>query len=123
MTLDLTGEYLYNRLLNKDNKYTYGKRIMWTPDFVCSLTTTFNLELVKLCVSASYTGLRYTSNLNLYYLDPYVLLDVCLEAAEISGKFTPYFKINNLLNWQYQAVEGYPMPGISITIGARFDFF
>lgn len=123
MTLDLSGEYLYNRLLDKSNQYTYGKRIMWTPDFTCSLTLGWNLEFAKIRLSAQYTGYRYTSNMNLYWLDPYLLINLSLEAPQISGKFTPFVKIDNLLNWQYQAVEGYPMPGASLTIGARYNFF
>ena len=120
--LDLNGEYLYNRLLDKENKYTYGKRIMWTPDLVCNLTSTLNFELVKISLSATYTGRRYTDNMNLYYLKPYVLMNLAVEAAPIKDRFTPYLKVDNLLNWQYQSVEGYPMPGISLTIGARYIF-
>nr|MCR4580288.1 TonB-dependent receptor [Treponema sp.] len=120
--LTLNGEYLYNRLLDKSNRYTYGKRIMWTPDFTCTLILDFNFELAKLSLSAEYTGLRYTSNMNIYYLDPYLLLNLSAEGATIKGRFTPYLKIDNALNWQYQAVDGYPMPGISLTVGARFNF-
>ena len=120
-TLALNGEYLYNCLLDKDNKYTYGKRIMWTPDFVCNLTSTWNFELAKISVSASYTGRRYTDNMNLYYLNPYVLVNLAAETAPIKERFTPYVKVDNLLNWQYQSVEGYSMPGISLTLGGRYS--
>ena len=121
-TLDLNGEYLYNRLLDKENKYTYGKRIMWTPDFVCNLTNTLNFELAKISLSATYTGRRYTDNMNLYYLKPYVLMNLAIETASIKNRVTPYLKADNLLNWQYQSVEGYSMPGISLTLGARVRF-
>jgi len=126
--LDLTGEYLYNRLLDKSNKYTYGKRIMWTPDLVFTLVSSFNFELAKINLSAQYTGRRYTSNLNIYYLEAYLLVNLAVEASEISSPFsrlgfTPYLKIDNLLNWQYQSVEGYPMPGISLTLGAKVKFY
>ena len=123
LVVSLNGEYLYNRLLDKSNKYTYGKRIMWTPDFVFNLTCDFNFDLAKFSLSASYTGLRYTSNMNIYYLEPYLLLNASAEGATINGKFTPYLKAENLLNWQYQAVDGYPMPGISLTLGAKYKFF
>ena len=122
-TLALNGEYLYNRLLDKENEYTYGKQIMWTPDFVCNFSTSLNFEFVKLSLSATYTGRRYTDNMNLYYLKPYVLVNFCAEGAGVGGYFTPFLKIDNLLNWQYQSVEGYSMPGISLTVGGRFKFF
>ena len=120
--IDVNGEYLYNRLLDESNQFTYGKRIMWTPDFVCSTVFGFNFEVGKIRLSAEYTGRRYTSNLNLYSLEPYVLVNLAAEGAQILGKLVPYIKLDNLLNWQYQAVDGYPMPGISLTIGGRFSF-
>ena len=122
-TLDVNGAYLYNRLLDKTNEYTYGKRIMWTPDFVCTIVSGWNFEYAKLSLSASYTGRRYTSNMNIYYLNPYVLVGFTAEGCEIRGKFTPYLKMDNLLNWQYQSVDGYSMPGISLTAGAKYQFF
>ncbi len=121
-TFDINGEYLYNRLLDKSNQLTYGKRIMWTPDFVCTIAMGLNFELVKLKLTCSYSGRRYTSNLNAYYLKPYLLLDFSAEGSEIAGHFTPYLKLENLLNWQYQAVDGYSMPGISLKLGGRVSF-
>ena len=122
-TVDVNGEYLYNRLLDEDNKLTYGKRIMWTPDFVCSAATSLTFELTKITISAAYTGKRYTDNMNLYFLKPYVLMALTVEGAPIRQKFVPYMKLDNLLNWHYQSVEGYTMPGISLTLGARYSFF
>ena len=122
LTFDLNGEYLYNYLLNAEEELSYGNRIMWTPDFVCSANLGLNLDFASFILSASYTGKRYNSNLNISYLKPYVLINLVAEAAEIAGHFTPYVKLDNSLNWQYQAVEGYPIPGISLTIEARYIF-
>ena len=122
-TIDLNGEYLYNRLLDKSKELTYGKRIMWTPDFVCGLTTALNFELARISLSASYTGRRYTDNMNLYSLAPYLLVNLAVTGPEVRGKFQPYAKLDNLLNWQYQSVEGYSMPGISLSVGGRYSFF
>lgn len=121
-TLDVNGEYLYNRLLDKDSPLTYGKQIMWTPDFVCSVTNTLNFELLRILITATYTGRRYLDNFNLYYLKPYILVNLSVEGTPIKGRFTPYLKIDNLLNWQYQSIENFAMPGISLTIGARYCF-
>lgn len=122
LTFELNGEYLYNELLTAEEELSYGNRIMWTPDFVCSAFLGLNFDFASFMLSASYTGRRYNSNLNIGYLKPYFLVNLSAEGAEIGGHFTPYLKIDNALNWQYQAVEGYPMPGISLTIGARYIF-
>ena len=96
---------------------------MWTPDFVCSAVFALNFELAKIRLSAEYTGIRYKDNTNLYFLKPYVLLNLAAEGTPIKGKFTPFLKLDNLLNWNYQTIEDFPMPGISLTIGARYKFF
>ena len=118
LNVELQGEYLYTRLLDKNNEQTYGKKIMWTPDFTASLNTTVCLEYFRFIINANYTGKRYISNMNLSYLKPYVLLNI---SAEFTGAqhLNPYISINNLLNTKYQAVENYPMPGISLTIGLK----
>ncbi len=122
-TLDINGEYLYTRLLDQSNKLTYGKQIMWTPDFTCTVVNSLNFELAKISLTAAFTGRRYTSNLNVKYLEPYLLVGLAAEGAAIRGKFTPWLKLDNLLNWQYQSVESYTMPGISFSVGGRYSFF
>lgn len=121
--IEINGEYLYNRLLDESSPYTYGKRIMWTPDFVCSMVCGLNFELAKIRLSAEYTGLRYKDNMNCYFLKPYLLVNLAVEGAPIKGKFAPFLKLDNLLNWNYQTIEDFPMPGISLTVGARYKFF
>ena len=82
-----------------------------------------NFELAKIRLSAEYTGNRYTENMNLYKLNPYLLVNLAAEGAPIKGKFIPFLKLDNLLNWNYTAIDEYPMPGISLTVGARYKFF
>ena len=122
-SLALNGEYLYNRLLDKASKYTYGKQIMWTPDFVCNLSTALHFDLADISLSATYTGRRYTDNMNLYYLKPYVLVNLSAQGSPIHEKIVPYLKVDNLLNWEYQSVEGFAMPGISLTLGCKYTVF
>lgn len=120
LTISFNGEYLYTRLLDSSSELTYGKKIMWTPDFVASLKLQGNFEFCSLSIDANYVGIRYKTNLNLGYLPPYVLLNLTGEVLNLKY-FTPYFKAENLLNWQYHSVDGYPMPGISLTIGCKVD--
>lgn len=114
-------EYLYNALLNKKNYGTYGKRIMWTPDLVASGSIKINFWGIFLTVEGNYMGKRYVSNLNIDYMDPYFLLNACLEIKKTAW-FVPYIRADNLLNWQYESVENYPMPGFSLTLGIHSSF-
>jgi len=111
-----SGEYLYNRLLNKNDPYTYGKRIMWTPDFVASLVIRLNLEKWQASLETSYMGKRYISNLNISYMKPYVLMNAS-ASFKANEWLTPYVRIENLLFQDYEAVENYPMPLTSVTLG------
>lgn len=121
--LKLNGEYLYNRLLDKSNSLTYGKKIMWTPDFTAGFSANYNNDVFSLIVEGNYVGKRYTSNLNVYFMEPYCLVNVCGE-IKCWNNVVPYVRLDNIFNTKYQAVENYPMPGFSITLGAklRFDY-
>lgn len=120
LTLNLNVEYLYNQLLDSSNKLTYKKRIMWTPDFTAAFSASFAFDFLNWNLEANYVGKRYTSNLNLYSMDPYVLLNTSLEFLKIQN-CTPYLRVDNILNTDYEAAENYPMPGISLTIGTRLE--
>lgn len=114
-------EYLYTELLDKNNKYEYGKRIMWTPDFTASLVVIGKLPFVNCVLECNYIGKRYTDNMNLFSLNPYFLMNLSAEYTCFEH-VTPYLRFENLLNQDYEAVENYPMPGISITMGAKLSF-
>jgi len=92
---------------------------MWTPDLTAAISTRFAFEYFTWSIDANYTGSRYTSNLNLYELEPYVLLNSSLEFTKIAW-CTPYLRGENLLNTDYESAENYPMPGISLTVGIKF---
>ena len=113
-----SGEYLYNELLDKSNALTYKKRIMWTPDFTGSLQIQFNLKKLDFSATAQYTGKRYKSNMNISFLEPYTLVNLCLN-LNLWKHTTLYFKGDNILNERYQSIENYPMPGASLTVGCR----
>ena len=116
--LNFNLEYLYTCLLDSSNELTYRKKIMWTPDFVGSLIIQANFDYFSIKLDANYVGLRYKTNMNLGYLPPYVLLNLGGEFSKFKC-IIPYIKIDNVLNWQYHNIEGYPMPGISLTLGSK----
>ena len=111
-------EYLYNKLLDKNNSLTYGKKIMWTPDFTGSLSISLNLEKLYISVESHYTGKKYTSNLNTSFSEPYFLVNASAEFKYFE-KFIPYIKIENILDTDYEAVPDYPMSGISLHLGIK----
>ncbi|QOS40256.1 TonB-dependent receptor [Treponema rectale] len=113
-----SGEYLYSALLDKDNELTYKKRIMWTPDWTCAVSTVVNFFDFRFAAEWNYIGKRYKSNLNVSYMEPYSLVNLNLS-YEGFEHFTVYFRAENILDTEYEAVDSYPMPGISATLGLR----
>jgi len=129
ITFFASGEYLYTKLLNKNNPDTYGKRIMWTPDFNGSASLSFNIpgkgkiQDYRIFAEANYMGKRYTTNANVTYVKPYTLVNLSAQMTVLSKKwdFTPYLRLDNILNTEYEAVVDYPMPGISGTLGIKIS--
>ena len=121
LKFSLNAEYLYTKLLDKANRQTYVKKIMWTPDFTGSAQISVNFTKWNATFGASYTGKRYVSNMNISFLEPYVLLSLTAE-------FHPnkiiifYFRGDNLLNTKYESIENYKMPGINATFGVKILF-
>ena len=119
-------EYLYTKLLNKGSS-EYGNKIMWTPDFVGSLTLQCNFPKTEhfpkttLIADVNYTGKRYVSNLNISYLKPYIIVNLAVQSTfnKAAWEFVPYLRLDNLLNTSYESIENYPMPGISISVGCK----
>lgn len=115
------AEYLYTALLNENEPLTYGKKIMWTPDLTNSFSVSLVFNPIIITMEANYTGKRYISNLNISYLKPYTLVNFICEVNP-SKNIKPYLRIDNLLNTQYESIENYPMPGISLTLGFKMTF-
>jgi len=119
--LKASAEYLDSRLLDESNKYTYKKHIMWTPDWVYSLSASLNLKAVSITLEDNYTGKRYKTNMNISYLEPYSLFNASLQ-LNLWKHIKPYTRIDNLLDTKYESVDGYPMPGTSVTFGVRCNW-
>lgn len=125
LMLRINAEYLYTQLLDESNKLTYGKKIMWTPDLVASVCAKWQFANGAVALEGNYVGKRYCTNINASFLKPYFLLNLCTDYTFKTKKgheIIPYLRIDNILNWNYQSVENYSMPGISATVGVKLNF-
>ena len=74
-------------------------------------------------LSLDYTGPRYTSDrpkYSPYDLEAYTLLNLRISQGMEQGDI--FLKVDNITNVDYQVIRGYPMPGRSITGGAKIRF-
>ena len=93
---------------------------MWTPDNVGTARLNSKNKKSSAYISANYMGKRYTSNLNISYLKPYCLLDAGITFEPVK-KIKIYADLKNALNTQYECVPDYPMPGINLTLGVKYN--
>jgi outer membrane receptor protein involved in Fe transport len=72
-------------------------------------------------LSGHFEGARFSGTTNLHRLPPFLLLDI--DVNQRVGKNTVFFAgVKNVLNQSYESFKDYPMPGISLTTGLRFNF-
>lgn len=125
LTLFSNGEYLYTRLLDKSNKYTYGNRIMWTPDFTVFFSANYHFGSIdknagNVKIELNYMGKRYKSNMNGAFLPPYMLINLAADFP--AGKYCiPYLRVDNLLNKSYESVDNYATPGTALAVGCKIS--
>ena len=119
LTLKLNYEYLYNSLLEEG--ITYKKRIMYTPEHVCSFSVLYDSKLFNIYTDFNFVSKRYTSNLNNNYLEPYLLINLSAQWNQFNF-IKPYIKLNNILNQDYEQTEDYPLPCISCELGIKIKW-
>jgi vitamin B12 transporter len=110
-------------LLSYGYDFASEKRIPYMP----AHTFGFSLDLPwgsrrtgSLLISGHFEGERYTNTANTGRLDPHFLLNVNVN-QKLNDTLTLFGEIRNLLDSRYESFAGYPMPGITATLGIRMN--
>ena len=116
----------YNLSTNIDiyniNDASLGKQLIYVPHYKFIFKSQIAYRNIRITYIHSYTGYRYTSRDNLYYLPAFNLGRLFLS-WDLKFKKYPtkiFYKINNLYNTNYQLVINRPMPLINNEIGINF---
>lgn len=114
------GRYslLFTHLLTDGLTLADQRRMPYKPLHTVSLGARWRWASGSLGVRGHAESLRYTSTLNLYSLPPFATLDLMLDQSLGQG-LVFFSSLTNALNAKYQSVEGYPLPGASLTAGLR----
>lgn len=128
----VNGIYYVKRKVEDDNyARTLGTDVapyISRENIIAGITLAY-LDKVELSLQANYHGEQYVQDWN-YFSPTYG------KAVEKGGftvyslKFschplpnlTPYLRIDNLTDKEYSFVDGYPMPGITVVGGVRYNF-
>ncbi len=116
----------YNLSTNIDiyniNDASLGKQLIYVPHYKFIFKSQIAYRNIRITYIHNYTGYRYTSRDNLYYLPAFNLGRLFLS-WDLKFKKYPtkiFYKINNLYNTNYQLVINRPMPLINNEIGINF---
>jgi vitamin B12 transporter len=74
----------------------------------------------SLSISGHFEDARFANTTNSTKLDPYFLLNVNLN-QNIGKTLAAFMTLRNILNVSYESMSDYPMPGITMTLGMRFN--
>ncbi|MDR3019794.1 MAG: TonB-dependent receptor [Treponema sp.] len=121
INLSLSYQYLRSYLLSFGYTFSSDKRIPYNPEHTIAGSVEVFWNSGSLLISGHYESLRFHDRANITVLDPYFLLNASAN-QKIGKNFSVFGSLNNILNTSYESFYDYPMPGITLTLGMRFNF-
>jgi vitamin B12 transporter len=124
--LSLSYQYLLSYLLSYGYTWSSEKRIPYMPMHTIGASFEFSWgaenspRAGSLSISGHYEDLRFANTSNATKLDPYFLLNANLN-QQIGKNLAAFMALRNILNVSYESMSAYHMPGITMTIGMRFN--
>jgi outer membrane cobalamin receptor len=120
ITLSVSYQYQISWLLNEGLTYKDNYRIPYMPTHIIGGSVGLDWKTGSLLVSAHYESLRYADTLNRMNLSPYCLVNINYN-QDIGTYITSFAVLRNALNQLYTSFAEYPMPGLTLTVGVRFQ--
>jgi vitamin B12 transporter len=117
----LSYQYLLSYLLSYGWTWDSEKPIPYMPTHTIGASLELRWGTGSLIIAARYEGARDTSPRNRSSLPPYFLLNANLN-QHIGKNLATFMALRNILNVSYKSMVDYPMPGITMTLGVRFNF-
>ncbi len=116
--LTVSHALLLTRLLSGELTFADGKQMPYQPTHTLSLSLSDTVSILNWNLKTRYESRRYISTANVTALPPVFLLDAGLS-VKISNTLEWYLDGRNLFGESYQLMDGYPMPGLSLTAGIK----
>jgi len=123
LTEEISGELNYTLLDARDTSGAYdGETLTYRPKNKVGGRLGYQSEWgLKLNVNADYTGSVYTDRANAKELGGFLTLGAYASQTIFKG-VEIFARGDNILNKQYQLLDGYPMPGASVIGGVKAAF-
>lgn len=116
---------MYNYVLSTNEKsitpndVSVGKQLIYVPVENAQGSIAFYYKGTSLTYTQQYTGYRYTTSDNKYYLEPYTLGNIYIAQMVTMDKlkFKTYVQLNNIWKETYQVIAYRAMPLLSYQVG------
>lgn len=107
-----------------DEDNSLNKQLIYIPDHQFNLTLIVNFSGFYMMSNNEFTGRRYITSDNNWYLPAYLLNDYSLgKIINIRNSVLNFnVSLNNAFNNRYFAVVNHPMPGRNFRITLRYEF-
>jgi vitamin B12 transporter len=120
LILSLSYQYLLSYILTESLTFSSNIRMPYMPMHTLGASLEIPWSTGSLLISGHYEGLRYTETLNIRRLDPHFVLNLNLN-QRLHKNLSAFAVLRNVLNQSYTSMLDYPMPGLTITLGARME--
>lgn len=117
-TITLRYAWLFTRALTGDFTFSDGKRMPYQSEHRFSVRVDKSHKQYRWHIAPRYESSRYTTIMNATELPGVFLLDGGMT-VQAGKNVVLYLDGRNLLNEQWMSMDGYPMPGRSVTAGIR----
>jgi vitamin B12 transporter len=118
LVLSLSYSFLMTYVLTGDLSFSDDKRMPYKPVHTFGLGLELNWEKGSLLVSQHYESERYSTVLNVNELRPYFTMDITVN-QKVGDIYTLFFALKNVFGASYFSVDGYPVPGTTLTAGLK----
>ncbi len=99
------------------NDLSYKKQLIYVPKHSANAALSINYKKVGLHTIYHYTGKRFLNSDNTAYMPKFYTFDMTFDYGM---QYKDYqillaLKVNNILDYPYQIIAWYPMPGRSVS--------
>lgn len=128
LKVQLSG--MYNYILSTNEKSTtpadpsLGRQLIYVPVQNGQGNITLSFKGTSLMYTQVYTGYRYTTSDNIYYLNPFTIGNINVSQTFLFNTFKLkiYAQLNNLWGETYQVLAYYAMPLFNYQFGLTFNY-
>ena len=120
LTLTASYSYLMTWVLTDGLAFADNIRMPYKPVHTAGFGVDYRWTSGSASVTGHFESERFISTANLTALPAFFTLDASVD-QRMSADWTLFCNVKNLLNQSYSSVDGYPMPGGSVTVGVRYS--